>query len=108
MAGIGDIQREANKAADEGIKVSYEQVSAVIEGIRQLIYKGEKITLQDFGTYSIKDVKAKTARNPRTGDPVDVPAKKVPKFVFNYNFRTKVNEKLNTPAKKPAKAKGKK
>lgn len=94
MAGLGDIQREANQVK-EGVKVNYEQVGAVIEGIKRLICKGEKITIQDFGTFMVVDKPARTARNPQTGETIQVPAKKVPKFRFNYGFRNKVNEALS-------------
>ncbi|MBZ4649258.1 HU family DNA-binding protein [Thermosipho sp. (in: thermotogales)] len=94
MAGLGDIQREAN-TYKEGVKVNYDQVAAVFEGIRKLLMAGEKITIQNFGTYSIADKAAHTARNPKTGETVQIPAKKVPKFRFNYNFKNQVNEALS-------------
>lgn len=95
MAGIGDIAKEAG--------VKYEDASAVIEGIRQLLLKGEKITLQDFGTFDIDVQDERKARNPQTGDEVPVAAKSVPKFKFNYTFRKKIDETLKVDADKLAK-----
>lgn len=102
MAGIGDIQREANLADPEN-KVTYEQVRASLEGIKALILKGEKITLQDFGTFTVKEKPARKARNPKTGEQIDVPAKIWPHFRFNNTFRDKVNTALNAPKKKSKK-----
>lgn len=86
MAGIGDIAREAG--------VKYEDTAQVFEGVRKLLRKGEKITLQDFGTFSVKDQAARVGRNPSTGEPVQVPAKTVPKFKFNYIFKQSIAEAL--------------
>lgn len=82
MAGIGDISKEAG--------VKYEDTSAVINALRELIKRGEKITLQDFGTFSIDVQDERKGRNPSTGDPIVTPAKSVPKFKFNYQFKEKV------------------
>lgn len=108
MAGIGDIQREANNseyAKQQEVKVSYEQVAAAIEGIRCLLKKGEKITLQDFGTFTIKEKKAGIARNPATGEEVQVPRKFWPHFKFNEKFKAAVNEALNPDLQKKSTAK---
>lgn len=86
MAGIGDIAKEAG--------VKYEDTSAVINALRELIKKGEKITLQDFGTFSIDVQAERKGRNPSTGDVVVTPAKSVPKFKFNYGFKDKVAEAI--------------
>lgn len=41
---------------------------------------GEEVSLPGFGKFKLFDKKAYTARNPQTGDPIDVPAKRVVKF----------------------------
>jgi len=84
MAGIGDIAREGN--------VKYEDAANTIKGIRELLKKGEKITLQDFGTFSIDVQDERQARNPQTGEGVATVAKSVPKFRFNYTFRKTIEE----------------
>lgn len=106
MAGIGDIAKKAG--------VKYEDAAATINGIRQLLLEGEKITLQDFGTFDIDVQDERIARNPQTGEEVPVPAKSVPKFRFNYTFRKKVEEavkvdknKLTKKRERKAKAKAK-
>jgi DNA-binding protein HU-beta len=54
--------------------------------------KGEKITLQDFGTFFVDVQDERLARNPQTGDQVETEAKSVPKFRFNYTFRKVIEE----------------
>jgi DNA-binding protein HU-beta len=42
--------------------------------------KGERVALVGFGTFSVSKRKPRTARNPRTGETIQVPAKRAPKF----------------------------
>jgi nucleoid DNA-binding protein len=86
MAGIGDIAREGG--------VKYEDASKVIDGIRALLKQGEKITLQDFGTFSIDVQDERVARNPQNGEEVETGSKSVPKFRFNYTFRKIIQESV--------------
>lgn len=55
-------------------------VDAVFDGIVKSLTKGEEVRLAGFGVFRVKDRKARTARNPRTGETVAVAASKVPRF----------------------------
>ncbi len=55
-------------------------VDAVLGGITSALAKGETVGLVGFGTFSVTNRAARTARNPRNGDPIEVPASKAPKF----------------------------
>jgi DNA-binding protein HU-beta len=55
-------------------------MTACFDTIQEQLKKGEKVTLIGFGTFSVVKRKARTAKNPRTGKAVKVPAKKVAKF----------------------------
>lgn len=55
-------------------------VAAVIDTITGALKKGEQVSLVGFGTFSVADRKARTARNIRTGEKINVAAKRVPKF----------------------------
>ncbi len=55
-------------------------VDAVIEGIKDSLKKGEKVSLVGFGTFSVKKRKSRTGVNPATKKKVTYPAKKVPHF----------------------------
>ena len=59
---------------------SKKAMSACLEAIQEELKKGGKVTLIGFGTFSVVSRKARTAKNPRTGKNVKVPAKKVAKF----------------------------
>jgi len=55
-------------------------VDAVLSGISGALASGDSVSLVGFGTFSVTARAARTARNPRTGDPINVPASKAPKF----------------------------
>ena len=60
---------EAEKALD-----------AVLGAIKKSLKKGESVTLVGFGTFSVTKRAARKGRNPQTGAPIKIAAKKVPKF----------------------------
>jgi integration host factor beta subunit len=55
-------------------------VEGMIETLKKALIDGETVEIRGFGTFRIKQRAARRARNPRTGDPVDIPAKYVPTF----------------------------
>ncbi|MDQ6967053.1 MAG: HU family DNA-binding protein [Mariprofundaceae bacterium] len=55
-------------------------VEAVLGGITSTMTGGESVSLVGFGTFSVVDRAARTARNPRTGEAIEVAASKAPKF----------------------------
>lgn len=64
-----------------GTKVQAEQaVDTVFDSIVDAIKSGNEASIAGFGIFSAKERAARTARNPRTGEPIQVPAMRVPKF----------------------------
>ena len=64
-----------------GTKVQAEEiVDLIIEGIVKTLKKGDEVSIAGLGIFSVKARAARTARNPKTGAAVQVPATKVPKF----------------------------
>ncbi len=57
-----------------------ELVEAMLEKITGVLKSGDKVQLTPFGQFRIRDRAARIARNPQTGEPVNVPAKRVLKF----------------------------
>ncbi len=72
---------EAVSQAIGGTKVTAEQaVDAVVNSIVSSLKKGEEVSIAGLGIFATKERAARTARNPRTGESIQVPAMKVPKF----------------------------
>ncbi|MFC1529906.1 HU family DNA-binding protein [Gemmatimonadota bacterium] len=55
-------------------------VEGVLESLKEALITGETVEIRGFGTFKIKQRAARRARNPRTGEPVDIPEKFVPTF----------------------------
>ena len=66
-------------------------LNAAIEGVTLTLKKSGKVTLVGFGTFSVSSRKARTGRNPQTGAPLKIPAKKVTKFVAGLELKKAVN-----------------
>lgn len=65
----------------QGTKVQAEEVvETIINEVVGALKKGEEVSIAGLGIFSTKTRAARTARNPRTGETVNVPAMKVPKF----------------------------
>jgi len=77
----------------EGTKVQAEgAVDAVFEAIAGSLIKGEDVSVAGFGIFSAKMRAARTARNPRTGEAIQVKAMRVPKFRASKALRESVKQ----------------
>lgn len=85
-----DVVHEENGGSRAGAERT---VDLVLETIKDQVHGGEKVSLAGFGIFTKKDMKAKTARNPRTGEPVKVPAHSKAKFVPAKGFKELINSK---------------
>ncbi len=55
-------------------------VEEFMNAVREALKNGERVTLSDFGTFQVKFQKARRGRNPKTGETIDIPPRKVVKF----------------------------
>ena len=66
-------------------------VEAVLGAITEALQNGDAVALSGFGTFAIKTRAARTGRNPRTGEAIDIPASKVPGFKAGKGFKDAVS-----------------
>ncbi|MEE4235784.1 MAG: integration host factor subunit beta [Anderseniella sp.] len=66
-------------------------VNTIFEEITNAMAEGNRVELRGFGAFSIKQRDARMGRNPRTGDPVPVDAKRVPFFKTGKELRDRLN-----------------
>lgn len=71
-------------------KQAGDALSAVIDGITKALKKGNKVTLVGFGTFSVKKRKARKGRNPQTGEPIRIGAKRVVSFKAGQGLKKTV------------------
>lgn len=99
---------ELVQAVADAASISKADASKAIDGMLDAITKAlsedDAVTLIGFGTFSVRERAARTGRNPRTGDPIDIKAAKVPSFKPGKALKDAVNPEPEKPAK-PAKKK---
>ena len=67
--------------------------NAIFETIAEALEKEDRVHIPSFGVFNIKWRKEKRGRNPRTGEPVLVPPKKIAKFTPAKALEAKINQK---------------
>ena len=76
-------------------------VNIVFDSIVDSLRSGQKIELRGFGSFRLRSRKSRTGRNPKTGEKVDVPSKKIPYFKPGKELKELINKRL---AEEPAPA----
>ena len=66
-------------------------VNTVFETITRALEDGDRVELRGFGAFSVRERKARIGRNPRTGEPVNVEAKRMPFFKMGKGMRERLN-----------------
>jgi integration host factor subunit beta len=73
-------------------------VTTVFDQISAALARGDRVELRGFGAFSVRARDARTGRNPRTGDEVQVPDKVVPYFKTGKELRERLNlDDVETP-----------
>lgn len=67
-------------------------VSTVFDEITTALAKGDRVELRGFGAFSVREREARTGRNPRTGEQVEVPSKRTPFFKVGKELRERIND----------------
>jgi nucleoid DNA-binding protein len=90
-----DLVQLASEAIGPGItkKDCAVVVDAFLNSIKDAMAEHKNIEIRGFGTFKVRERKSRLARNPRTGDPVEVPPRAVPVFKPSKELRAIVEEK---------------
>jgi integration host factor subunit beta len=67
-------------------------INTIFDEIIVALARGDRVELRGFGAFSVKSRNARQGRNPRTGDSVEVDAKRIPFFKTGKELRDKLNE----------------
>ncbi len=67
-------------------------INLILENISEALMRGDKVELRGFGSFKVKTRRARQARNPRTGEAVQVPAKRVPFFKTSNDLKARLNK----------------
>ena len=74
-------------------------VEVILEEIGSALERGDRVELRGFGAFSVRSRKPRNGRNPRTGEAVEVPAKKVPFFKAGKELRARINDNEDPEAR---------
>lgn len=92
-----DLVDDVANAAELTKKDAERLVEIVFESIIESLNHGEKIELRGFGSFRVRERGARRGRNPKTGQPVSIPAKRVPYFKAGKELKELINEKVSAP-----------
>jgi integration host factor subunit beta len=87
-----ELVEDVARAAELTKKDAERLVEIVFESIIETLNQGEKIELRGFGSFRVRSRGARRGRNPKTGAPVDIPAKRVPYFKPGKELKELINE----------------
>ena len=68
-------------------------VASVLESITETLASGEKVSIVGFGTFEVRERGARTGRDPRTNQEIQIPASKAPAFKAGKALKDTVNNK---------------
>src|SRR4029453_19122717 len=93
-----ELVEEVSRVSDLTKKHSEVIVETVFQSIIDALHRGEKIELPGFGSFLLRQREPRKGRNPKTGDKVDVPPKKVPYFKPGKELKDLLNRDADADA----------
>jgi integration host factor subunit beta len=96
-----ELVEEVARAAELNKRDAEVIVETVFDSIIGALNRGEKVELRGFGSFRTRERGPRRGRNPKTGEPVDVPAKRVPYFKPGKELKEFFTETPDKPAAAP-------
>lgn len=96
---VDSIATEAGLTKEQANKA----LNAFISSVQGALERNDDVVLVGFGTFSVKERSARTGRNPKTGEPLQIAASKVPSFKAGKGLKDAVNPAPKAKAKKAKK-----
>ena len=98
MTKSGLIEKVADKTPQISKKDAEVVVNAIFDAMTDALKKGERIEIRGFGSFQVKIREARDGRNPKTGEPVHISAKRTPFFKVGKELKEMVD---NAPDPQP-------
>lgn len=91
-------KRELIQRLAERLQISQKEarviVDTVFEELEEALARGERVEVRGFGSFVVRSHDGYTGRNPRTGETVEVPSKRLPHFKTGKEMRERINRPL--------------
>src|SRR6201989_1139644 len=85
---VNDVADAAELTKKDAERLGENLLESIIDSLNQ----GEKIELRGFGSFRVRERGARRGRNPKTGEPVSIPAKRVPYFKPEKELKELIND----------------
>ena len=87
---MGKKDLTSRMARDAGITHVQAQraFNSLLDGVRGSLQNGRKVNFSGFGSFEVKDREARKGRNPKTGDPIEIPRKRRIKFTPSRGYKS--------------------
>ena len=99
-----DLIEEVLRISELPRKESETIVETIFESIIEALQKGDKIEIRGFGSFRTRQRRGRVGRNPKTGEKVEVPAKKIPFFKPSKELKDFVNTAASVTPEAPSEA----
>lgn len=86
-----DLIEEVSNAINVTRKDSEAVIETIFESIIESLCQGDKVEIRGFGSFRIRQRESRTGRNPKTGEKVEVPARKIPYFKPSKDLKDNLN-----------------
>ncbi|MGH9339951.1 MAG: HU family DNA-binding protein [Acidobacteriota bacterium] len=86
----GELVEAISKEAKISRSQAQDALDAFVNNVQKSLKKGQKVTLVGFGTFATSKRAARTGRNPQTGKPIKIAAKKVAKFTAGKSLKDSI------------------
>ncbi len=96
-----DLVEEVAHATDLTRKDSEVIVDTLFESVIKALRAGDKLEVRGFGSFRVRERNARVGRNPKTGEKVEVPAKRVPYFKPSKELKDLINPKTDSVGESP-------
>jgi integration host factor subunit beta len=100
-----DLVEEVSRVTELTRKDSEVIVDTLFDSVIKALKTGDKLEVRGFGSFRVRQRNARVGRNPKTGEKVEVPAKRVPYFKPSKELKDLINEDgtvPSTPSESPA------
>src|SRR5215813_9106874 len=93
-----DLVEEVSRVTELTRKDSEVIVDTLFESVIKALRTGDKLEVRGFGSFRVRQRNARVGRNPKTGEKVEVPAKRVPYFKPSKELKDLINDETGQPS----------
>ena len=97
-----DLVEEVSRVTELTRKDSEVIVDTLFESVIKALKTGDKLEVRGFGSFRVRQRNARVGRNPKTGEKVEVPAKRVPYFKPSKELKDLINDETPAPTQATA------